>query len=62
MRIKTDPRYLKAQKELAAKLVYAQDMPADQRALMDGLLDWLQVLNEASDKEAQVTLEFEIEE
>ena len=62
MRIKTEPKYLQAQKELVAKLVYAQDMPADQRALMDGLLDWLQALNEASEKQAQITLEFEVEE
>ena len=62
MRIKTEPKYLQAQKELVAKLVYAQDMPADQGALMDGLLDWLQALNEASEKQAQITLEFEVEE
>lgn len=42
MVIRTCPRTLEKQKQLIAKMIYAQELPEDEAALTEGLLFWLQ--------------------
>ncbi len=63
MIIRTCPETLKTQKELVAQLVYAQNLPNEQRALTDGLLNWLQEIvdNYESFEQKSVELKFEVD-
>ena len=62
MVIITCPNYLNLQKEMIAKLVYASELSQDDRALADGLLDWLQEICDAEICESDsVELKFQSE-
>jgi len=47
MVIITCPKYLTLQKKMIAKLVYASELSQDDRALADGLLDWIKEICDA---------------